>query len=165
MYAPAVAVGQRLLAETDAAFARQTLLQVASLPEAGGGSAQAAQRSAQWAFEIPFAAGQGSAIAQFEISRDGHGAATHGPSVWRVRFSLNVEPMGPVHALIAVAGDRAAVTLWAEREASAARLRAGSGLLADALRAGALEPGDIQFRVGAPAAPPPAAGRFLDRAS
>jgi hypothetical protein len=165
MYAPAVAVGQRLLAETDAAFARQTLLQVASLPEAGGGSAQAAQRSAQWAFEIPFAAGQGSAIAQFEISRDGHGAATHGPSVWRVRFSLNVEPMGPVHALIAIAGDRAAVTLWAEREASAARLRAGSGLLADALRAAALEPGDIQFRVGAPAAPPPAAGRFLDRAS
>lgn len=164
MYAPTVAVGQRLLAETDAALARQTLLQVASLPEAGG-SAQAAQRSAQWAFEIPFAAGQGSAIAQFEISRDGHGAAAHGPSVWRVRFSLNVEPMGPVHALIAVAGDRAAVTLWAEREASAARLRAGSGLLADALRAAALEPGDIQFRVGAPAAPPPAAGRFLDRAS
>jgi hypothetical protein len=82
-----------------------------------------------------------------------------------VRFSLNVEPLGPVHALIAVAGERAAVTLWAEREASAARLRAGSGLLADALRGAALAPGDIQFRVGTPAAPPPAAGRFLDRAS
>ena len=164
-YAPPGAMAQRLLAETDAALARHALLQLASLPEAGAASPPA-QRGAQWAFEIPFATGQGSAIAQFEISRDGHGAATSAsPSVWRVRFSLNVEPMGPVHALIAVAGERAAVTLWAEREASAARLRAGSGLLADALRGAALAPGDIQFRVGAPAAPPPAAGRFLDRAS
>jgi hypothetical protein len=163
--APPVAMAQRLLAETDAALARHTLLQLASLPEVGAASPQA-QRGAQWAFEIPFATGQGSAVAQFEISRDGHAAATTaGSSVWRVRFSLNVEPMGPVHALIAVAGERAAVTLWAEREASAARLRAGSGLLAEALRGAALEPGDIQFRVGTPAAPPPAAGRFLDRAS
>jgi hypothetical protein len=82
-----------------------------------------------------------------------------------VRFSLDVEPMGPVHALIAVLGDRAAVTLWVEREASAARLRESTGLLAAALRGAALEPGDIQLRVGAPAAPRPAAGRFLDRAS
>jgi hypothetical protein len=165
-YAPPGAMAQRLLAETDAALARHTLLQLASLPETGGAASPPAQRGTQWAFEIPFATGQGSAIAQFEISRDGHGAAaTEGPSVWRVRFSLNVEPLGPVHALIAVAGERAAVTLWAEREASAARLRAGSGLLADALRGAALAPGDIQFRVGTPAAPPPAAGRFLDRAS
>jgi Flagellar hook-length control protein FliK len=164
-HAPLAAMAQRLLADTDAALARQTLLQVASLPDAAAGSLKAAQRAAQWAFEIPLTTGQGSAIAQFEISRDGQGAATDGPSVWRVRFSLNVEPMGPVHALIAVTGDRAAVTLWAEREASAARLRAGAGQLAEALRGAALAPGDIQFRVGTPAAPPPAAGRFLDRAS
>jgi Flagellar hook-length control protein FliK len=70
-----------------------------------------------------------------------------------------------VHALIALAGARAAVTLWAEREASAAHLRANGAQLQDALRAAALEPRDIQVRVGTPAAPPPAAGRFLDRAS
>jgi hypothetical protein len=163
-YAPTSAVSQRLLAETDAALARQTLLQLASLPQSGGGP-HGAERSAQWAFEIPIAMGQGSAITQFEIARDGHAAGAAGPSAWRVRFSLDVEPLGPVHALIAVVGERAAVTLWAEREASAARLRAGSDVLADALRAAALDPRDIQFRVGAPAAPPPAAGRFLDRAS
>jgi hypothetical protein len=163
-YAPSGAVAQRLLAETDAALARQTLLQVASLPETDATGSHAAGRAAQWAFEIPFAAGQGSAIAQFEVTRDGH-AATEASFTWRVRFSVNIEPMGPVHALIALAGERAAVTLWAEREASAAQLRANGGLLADALRAAALEPRDIQFRVGAPAAPPPAAGRFLDRAS
>jgi hypothetical protein len=163
-YAPAVDVAQRLLAETDGALARQTLLQLASLPESGGGP-HGAERAAQWAFEIPIAVGPGSAIAQFEITRDGHAAGAPGPTVWRVRFSLDVEPMGPIHALIAVAGERAAVTLWAEREASAARLHAGRNLLEDALRAAALDPRDIQFRVGAPAAPPPAAGRFLDRAS
>jgi hypothetical protein len=162
--APPGALAQRLLADTEAALARHTLLQVASLPDPAAGT-QAVQRGAQWAFEIPLASAPGSAIAQFEISRDGNAAAPDRPSVWRVRFSLSVEPMGAVHALIAVTGERAAVTLWAEREASAAHLRAGAGLLAEALRGAALEPGDIQFRVGTPAAPPPAAGRFLDRAS
>ena len=163
-YAPAGAVAQRLLSETDAALARQTLLQVASLPESESGS-HAPARAAQWAFEIPLALGQGSAIAQFEIARDGHGAEAEVSFTWRVRFSVNVEPMGPVHALIALVGGRAAVTLWAERETSAAHLRAEAGLLENALRAAALEPREIQFRVGAPAAPPSAAGRFLDRAS
>jgi hypothetical protein len=163
-YAPAGVVAQRLLVETDAALARQTLLQVASLPEGDSGS-QPSARVAQWAFEIPLALGQGNAVAQFEITRDGHAAGTEPSFTWRVRFSVNVEPMGPVHALIALAGGRAAVTLWAEREASVAHLRANGGLLEDALRAAALEPRDIQFRVGAPAVPPSTAGRFLDRAS
>ncbi|MBV8752901.1 MAG: flagellar hook-length control protein FliK [Hyphomicrobiales bacterium] len=165
-YAPSGAVAQRLLAETDAALARQTLLQVASLPETEAGS-HAVARATQWAFEIPLAAGQGSAIAQFEITRDGHAAteASAASFTWRVRFSVNLEPMGPVHALVALAGERAAVTLWAERETSASHLRAHGALLENALRAVALEPRDIQIRTGAPAAPPPAAGRFLDRAS
>jgi len=162
-YAAPGAVAQRLLAETDAALARHTLLQVASLPESDAGSHATAQ-AAQWAFELPLASGQGSPIAQFEITRDGH-AASDASFTWRVRFSVNVEPLGPIHALVALAGARAAVTLWAEREASAAHLRADGGALAEALRAAALDPRDIQFRVGAPAAPPPAAGRFLDRAS
>jgi Flagellar hook-length control protein FliK len=163
-YAPAGAVAQRLLAETDAALARHTLLQVASLPDRDPGS-HPVMRAAQWSFEIPLAPGQGSAVAQFEITRDGHAAGTEPSFTWRVRFSVSVEPMGPVHALIALAGGRAAVTLWAEREASAARLRSNGRMLEEALRAAALEPRDIQFRVGTPAAPPSAAGRFLDRAS
>jgi len=164
--APPRAVAEHLLGQTEAALARHTLLQVASLPEAvPAGGSQATHPGSHWAFEIPFATGQGTAVAQFEISRDGGHAAAEGRTVWRARFSLDVEPMGPVHALVAVLGEQAAVTLWAEREASAARLREGAGLLADALRGAALEPGNIQMRVGAPSAPPSAAGRFLDRAS
>ena len=56
-------------------------------------------------------------------------------------------------------------TMPSEYWASAAHLRADGGTLADALRAAALDPRDIQFRIGAPAVPPPATGRFLDRAS
>ena len=87
---------------------------------------------------------------------------------WLKRFSLDVEPMGPVHAQIALVGARAAVTLWAERPDSAARLRDATALLSDGLRAAELEPGDVLVRGGAPPRSresSASAGRFLDRAS
>ena len=65
----------------------------------------------RWNFEVPFATPQGTAIAQFEVSRDGSAAkADPQARIWRARFSLDVEPMGPVHAMIALAGARASVT-------------------------------------------------------
>jgi Flagellar hook-length control protein FliK len=66
---------------------------------------------------------------------------------------------------IALSGARAGVTLWAERQESAARLRAEAPLLADALREVELEPGDVLVRDGQPPRSAAAAGRFLDRAS
>ena len=77
----------------------------------------------RWNFEVPFATPQGTAIAQFEVSRDGSAVkADPQARIWRARFSLDVEPMGPVHAMIALAGARASVTLWAARAATAAQL-------------------------------------------
>jgi hypothetical protein len=72
-----------------------------------------------------------------------------------------------VHALVALAGARTSVTLWAERHATAARLNDSAAMLGDALRAAELEPADMLFRVGAPpsAARPAAPGRFMDRAT
>ena len=110
----------------------------------------------------------GTSIAQFEISRDGQAAISDGRAIWRARFSVDVEPMGPVHAQVSLLGNRATVMLWAERPHSAARLREGSARLAEALRQAELEPGDIHCRTGAPTVPResvPAAGQFLDRAS
>jgi len=156
-------IGERLLTETDAALARHTLLQAASLP---GDGAQNARDSVRWVFEVPFAMSQGTAVAQFEIARDGRGgSAREAQPAWRARFTLDVEPIGPVHAQIALSGTRASVTLWAEREASAARLRDDAGLLAQALMQAELEPGDVLVRDGEPPRPPEPAGRFLDRAS
>ncbi len=105
-------------------------------------------------------------MAQFEISRDGGGNEVEAAKrVWRARFSLDVEPAGPVHALVSLrrrqdvgadvggaAGDRGAI----------ARRR---GATEPGAQQGRTQPGDIVIRDGAPPQPAPArAGHFLDRA-
>jgi hypothetical protein len=164
---PLTATAHRLLESADAAIARQTLLQVASLPDrADPMNPRIDQAAPRWNFEIPFATSQGTAMAQFEISRDGGGSEAEAPGrVWRARFSLNVEPAGPVHALISLSGERTSVRMWAERPATAAQLKAGSAELSQALSKAELVPGDIIIREGTPPQPAPAkAGHFLDRA-
>jgi hypothetical protein len=161
-----VAAGNRLLRETSAALAHQELLQIASLPAAPQGLAHSAGQNPQWMFEIPFATAQGSAIAQFKISRDGGKGGTKGGQapVWRARFSLDVEPMGPVHAQIVLSGDRTWVSLWAEREESVARLRQNEALLTTSLH-DANFVAEVAFHAGAPRQPATAGRQFLDHAS
>ncbi|MET3908457.1 cytoskeletal protein RodZ [Bradyrhizobium sp. S3.3.6] len=166
--APLAATVRRLLDDTDAAIARQTLLQVASLPDRVDASGHRIDPAVpQWNFEIPFATAQGTAMAQFEISRDGgNEQADSAKRAWRARFTLNVEPSGPVHALITLNGDKTFVRMWAERPATAQQLRAGIGELNQALTKAELKPGDIVVRDGTPPQAPPArAGHFLDRAT
>ena len=165
--APLATSAHHLLGDTDAAIARQTLLQVASLPDrVDMPSVRADPVTARWNFEIPFATPQGTAMAQFEISREGGGTEVEGATkVWRARFSLDVEPAGPVHALISLSNERTSVRMWAERPATAAQLRAGVAQLSEALGKAELRPGDIVIGEGAPPQPRPArAGHFLDRA-
>jgi hypothetical protein len=163
---PAETAMHHILADTDGAIARQTLLQVASLPDRVDAAAAKVDASGpRWNFEIPFATPQGTAMAQFEISRDGGSEVEAAKRVWRARFSLNVEPAGPVHALISFAGDRTSVRMWAERPSTAAQLRAGASELSQALSRAELVPGDIVIRDGTPPQAAPAkAGHFLDRA-
>jgi hypothetical protein len=164
---PSETAMHHLLADTDGAIARQTLLQVASLPDRVDSAAPRVDQAApRWNFEIPFATPQGTAMAQFEISRDGGGSETGAAKrVWRARFSLNVEPAGPVHALVSLSGERTSVRMWAERSATTAQLRAGAAQLSQALSKAELQPGDIVIRDGTPPQSAPArAGHFLDRA-
>ncbi len=166
--APLAATVHRLLDDTDAAIARQTLLRVASLPDRTDASGHRIDPAVpQWNFEIPFATPQGTAMAQFEISRDGgNESADPAKRAWRARFALNVEPAGPVHALITLNGDKTFVRMWAERPATAQQLRAGIGELSQAMSRAELKPGDIVVRDGTPPQPAPArAGHFLDRAT
>jgi hypothetical protein len=165
--APLPTIAHHLLSDTDAAIARQTLLQVASLPDhLDIASARLDPVAPRWNFEIPFATLQGTAIAQFEVSRDGSGSEVEAAKrVWRARFSLDIEPAGPVHALVSLSGERTSVRIWAERPMTAAQLRAGASRLSQALSEAALQPGDIVIRDGAPPQPAPApAGHFLNRA-
>jgi hypothetical protein len=159
------AVAHKLIDDVDGALARQTLLQIASLPDQPLQQGQRAEQP-RWAFEIPFVTPQGTAVAQFEISRDGHSAQEIEPAkrIWRARFSLNVEPAGPVHAAIALTGERASVRLWADRPETIARLRESTPMLSHALREAELDPGEIT--VGRPPqSAPVAAGQFWNKAS
>src|SRR6185437_5415734 len=165
--APLSATVHHLIDDTDAALARQTLLQVASLPERPDANGNRVDPSVpRWNFEIPFVTPQGTAMAQFEISRDGGGVEVEAAKrTWQARFSINVEPAGPVHALISLSGDRTSVRMWAERPQTAAQLRAGASELSQALSQAELSPGDIVIREGAPPLATAAkAGHFLDRA-
>jgi hypothetical protein len=166
--APFATVAHRLLEDTDAALARQMLLQVASLPQSADAQSSRTEAAVpRWNFEIPFATQQGTAMAQFEISRDGssNDEADAAKRVWRARFTLDAEPAGPVHALVTYNGQRTSVRMWAERPHTAARLRAGAFELSQALSRVELVPGDIVIREGTPPQPAPAkAGYFLDRA-
>jgi hypothetical protein len=158
---------RHLLSDTDAAIARQTLLQVASLPDrADAPGSRVDPSTPRWHFEVPFATPQGTAMAQFEISRDGGGNEVEAAKrVWRARFSLNLEPAGPVHALVALSGERTSVRMWAERPQTAAQLRAGAAELNQALTNAELLPGDIVIKEGTPPLTSPAkAGHFLNRA-
>ena len=156
---PLAPAAHHLLADTDAAIARHTLLQIASLPDRIDALPQPAPNDPtgpRWNFEIPFATPQGTAMAQFEISRDGGGSeAEAAKKVWRARFTLDVEPTGPVHALIALVGEKTSVRMWAERPQTAARLRAGAFELSQALSRAELVPGDIVIREGTPPQPAP----------
>jgi len=165
--APLATTAHHLLDDTDAAIARQTLLQVASLPDRIDVSAPKIDMSApRWNFEIPFVTPQGTAMAQFEISRDGGAEQVEAVKrVWRARFSIDVEPTGPVHAQVSLTGEKTSVRMWAERPETVAQLRAGASQLSQALSRAELTPGEIVIRDGAPPQAVPArAGHFLDRA-
>jgi hypothetical protein len=159
-------IGEVLTKRTDAALAHMKLLQIASLPDAPQSPSANQPAGSRWMFEIPFATPQGSTIAQFQISRDagGGGAGEQTGPVWRARFSLDIEPMGPVHAQVALMGERAWVTLWAERETGVQSLRAKEPLLSQSLKDSDLV-AEIAFCLGTPHRRVAATGQFLDSAS
>jgi hypothetical protein len=164
---PAAELASRLLKDVGGAIARQELSQIASLPEAHHEAERAVEtRSSRWVFDLPFQTPQGVAVAQFEISKDGGGGGAEGAReverTWRARFSLDVEPLGPVHVHIALTGAMTRVGLWAERPEAMARLRAGEEALNAALRHAELTP-EVAFHPGAPTAAATTLGHFVDR--
>lgn len=158
-------VAQHLLSKTDGALARQTLLQIASLPDEQGAS-RAEQGGPRLMLDIPLATPQGTGVAQLRVEQEA--SQRDGPDirpVWRANFSIDIEPIGPVHASIALFGERAAVTLYAERDDSAVKLREGLPILEAGLKDAAFETGELRCRAGVPAAPRSAPGLFVDQAS
>ena len=164
---------RRLLKGTNGALARQDLMQIASLPEPQHHETETLEankhQGARLNLDLPFMTPQGVAVAQLEIGHDGGGSGggAVGPAerTYRARFSIDVEPLGPVHALVTLTGARARVSLWAERAETIARLRAGEESLGAALRQAELTP-EVAVHSGAPStAGVSALGHFVDQAS
>lgn len=156
-----------LLGQTDAAIARQTLLRLASMPDRDSVDPIHNQTaSSRVMFDIPVATAQGTGVAQMAIERDGrHQSQSGNAPVWRANFSIDLEPIGPLHVHIALSGDRATVTLNAERANSAAALSADLPLLEAGLRHVALEPGELRCQAGSPRPAAASPGTFLDQAT
>lgn len=160
--ADAAATAKLLLSGSDAALARQTLLQIASLPDA---APQSRTSDARWMFDVPLMTQQGAAVAQVIIERDGSGVTAEKPTpVWRVQFAINIEPLGPVRANLALCGDHTWVTISADRPESLDRLQSGVSWLADALQSTELN-ADIAFQLGRAPQGNNAASRFVDQPS
>ncbi len=159
-------VAALLSKDAKGALSRQVLMQTASLPKSTQLSAQgsAQKPGASWLFELLFAAPGGPAVAQFEIDRDGEPPHDGAPDpIWRVRFSLDFAPIGPIHARISLSGGQAHVALWAENDDTRSLLDAHQAELADALLEDELTAQVAVFH-GRPNVAAAPAGQFMNRA-
>jgi hypothetical protein len=154
---------------TESALARILLLQVASLP--GGADAGRPDAPLQTMVEVPLRLGAETAVMQMMVIRDdpeGHADRRTGPAgrSWTLRFSMDAEPLGPVHAAVRWQAGHVAVQLWAERDGTADRLAAARAALSDALEASAFAIDELSITAGRPADPVrPSPSPRLDRLS
>lgn len=158
--APAGELARALTERTEAALARLTLLQAASLPEGQAARPDAPAQALQ--MEVPVRVGAETAIDQFHIQRDppdqeegkrAGGAPSRG---WTMRLSLDAEPLGPLHAAIRWRDGHVGVDIWAERPGTAAALDAERTNLSDALEASAFAIDRLVIAEGRPPEPKPA---------
>lgn len=158
-------VVRTLLEQTESALDRITLSQYASLP-AEGPRAEAAQPQ-RWLTELPVALQQGMTMLPLQIEREPPRRETDaaaGP-LWRVRFALDVEPLGPLQGVVTLQGRSVGITLWAEREDTSRVLRGAAPGLEAALVEARFENRAIDIHTGQPRIAQPTAGQFLDRLS
>lgn len=150
---------------TEAALDRLRALQLASIPrsaQAPGAEQRAEPGPASLRIDVPLSLGAATTMLELAIEHEPPkpGEPREG-AAWRVWLALDVEPLGPLTALVTYvpATTRVAVTVWTERESARRRLAAVIPELREALEDSDLEPGDVVMHVGAP--PRPAARRGL----
>lgn len=161
-----LAIAETLLDQTEAALDRIKLTQYASLPlePARQDGTQAGQR---WLAEVPLAFQQGVSMLPLQVEREPPRRDAQGvsPPVWRIRFALDVEPMGPLQAVVTLQGRDVGVSIWAEREETSQLLRGAAPGLEGALLDADFASGAIDIHTGQPRVMQPTAGQFLDRLS
>lgn len=161
---PAV-IAQTLFGQAEAALDRIALAQYASLPQDAAHLDQ--QPPARWLTEIPLALPNGTAVLPLEIERDPpqSGSATPDAPLWRVRFALDVEPLGALQGVVTLQGRAIGVSFWAEREDTSRLLRQATPDLETSLLRSRFDSAEFEVFTGHPQQAKAAAGQFLDRRS
>ncbi len=158
-------VARTLLEQAEAALDRIKLAQFASLPP--DLARDETQQGARWHVELPLAFPTGAAVLPLQIERDppGRGGTGGTAPVWRMRFALDIEPMGPLHGVVTLQGRAVDVSLWAARSETSDALRGAAPDLQAALANARFQGGSVDIHTGRPMARSAPAGEFLDRLS
>ena len=158
-------IAQALFGQAEAALDRIALAQYASLPQEAARLDQ--QPQARWLTEIPLALPNGTAVLPLEIERDPpqSGSATPDAPLWRVRFALDVEPLGALQGVVTLQGRAIGVSFWAEREDTSRLLRQATPDLETSLLRSRFDSAEFEVFTGHPQQAKAAAGQFLDRRS
>lgn len=163
-------IAAHLLAETDSVLDRIRLMQFAGISDRIAAlPSQVEPQQRQWLTEVPLQMPNGVAVLPLAIERDGgSGAAGYTPDqrVWRMRFTLETNELGPLDVTIALRGQHVDVKFWAERPATAAMIDAESNVLAETLSEAELTVDSVSCQAGrrpqAQHAPARKSGQFVD---
>lgn len=158
-------IAQALFGQAEAALDRIALAQYASLPQEAARLDQ--QPPARWLTEIPLALPNGTAVLPLEIERDPpqSSSATPDAPLWRVRFAIDVEPLGALQGVVTLQGRAIGVSFWAEREDTSRLLRQATPDLETSLLRSRFDSAEFEVFTGHPQQAKAAAGQFLDRRS
>lgn len=158
-------IAQTLFGQAEAALDRIALAQYASLPQEATRLDQ--PPPARWLTEIPLALPNGTAVLPLEIERDPpqSGSATPDAPLWRVRFAIDVEPLGALQGVVTLKGRAIGVSFWAEREDTSRLLRQATPDLETSLLRSRFDSAEFEVFTGHPQQAKAAAGQFLDRRS
>lgn len=164
------AIAAHLLAETEGVLDRIRLMQFAGISDRLALQPTESQpQQRQWLTEIPLQMQNGVAVLPLAIERDGGsgaGYASAGARVWRMRFTLETEALGPLDVTVALRGAHVDVRFWAERPATAAMIEAGRNDLSASLAQSDLVVDTVACQAGRrpeqPKAPAKSAGQFVD---
>lgn len=158
-------IAQALFGQAEAALDRIALAQYASLPQETTRLDQ--PPPARWLTEVPLALPNGTAVLPLEIERDPpqSGSATPDAPLWRVRFAIDVEPLGALQGVVTLQGRAIGVSFWAEREDTSRLLRQATPDLETSLLRSRFDSAEFEVFTGHPQQAKAAAGQFLDRRS
>lgn len=166
--ADARTISATLHRDAEQALERAKLQTYAALPEARANAPADTSRPPPLLAEIPLAFGQQTAMLGLKVERDRRRRRDDGMPVdsWGIRFAIETDEIGAVHAHLKLQGRTLDVSLWADEAGTHGAFVAALPLLEAALRDAALDVGELAVFNGRPRdTTKPSAGHFVDVSS